>query len=585
MRTTLLITLLTASASIYSQVGIGTTSPTVELDVESSAATTSIDINNTAADGDPAINFQLSGTTTFSVGIDNGDSDKLKIGTTDIGTSTRLTIDATGLVGIGTSSPIANLEIEDAGIPAVNEVILKITADDSSPYGLVIGNDTYSTTDNEGMTFYVSDAGDALIEAKGGGNLSLGYNGVNGDDIYITSTEVIINDDSGSTLDFRVESDNDDYLFFVDASADRIGVSTSTPRSILDIASTDPTVYINAYDDSNYPYIGLLDADASETAVDLWDWLGGIDFWGYDGSAYRQAAGIWSQVEATPGASDMPGGLVFYTTPDGSATLAQRFRIGQNGYVGVGNITPSYFLDIYGDESGNFVGSFMNDGNNANRYGIAIQAGADDGSGTTYYVSAYDGDGTSIGYIENNSGTFQLVDVSDRGTKTNIKNTEVHGLSVVDNLRVVDFTRIDHKTNPKVQHGFIAQEVSKVYPYMVSETPDGKLGVAKEQLIPVLVKATQEQQDEIEDLQDQINVLMELNRQMIALLSPEQAESLRGRLERKSETKVEAEQKQIEEYARYAEQQPEMQGTMNVELKEHKLVEQTVPVKVIPAGQ
>jgi len=58
--------------------------------------TTGLIINNTAADGDPFLSFALSGTQTFTMGIDDGDSDKFKIGTSAVGTSTALTLDSSG---------------------------------------------------------------------------------------------------------------------------------------------------------------------------------------------------------------------------------------------------------------------------------------------------------------------------------------------------------------------------------------------------------------------------------------------------------------------------------------------------------
>ena len=81
---------------VSAQVGIGTTTPTQALDIETNeAGGTAIDINNTGT-GDPKINLQLNGTTTFSIGVDNDDADKLKIGTSAPETNTRVTIDNTG---------------------------------------------------------------------------------------------------------------------------------------------------------------------------------------------------------------------------------------------------------------------------------------------------------------------------------------------------------------------------------------------------------------------------------------------------------------------------------------------------------
>ena len=45
------------------------------------------------------------------MGVDNNDSNKFKIGTSTIGQSTRLTIDSSGKVGIGNSSPAHTLDV------------------------------------------------------------------------------------------------------------------------------------------------------------------------------------------------------------------------------------------------------------------------------------------------------------------------------------------------------------------------------------------------------------------------------------------------------------------------------------------
>ncbi len=101
---------------VSAQVGIGTTSPSNDLDVESNSGTaTAVDINCTGA-GDPKINLQLNSTTTFSIGVDNDDADKLKIGTTAPETNTRVTIDNTGNVGVGTATPGAKLDVDGSAI-------------------------------------------------------------------------------------------------------------------------------------------------------------------------------------------------------------------------------------------------------------------------------------------------------------------------------------------------------------------------------------------------------------------------------------------------------------------------------------
>jgi len=76
-------------------VGFGTVTPAEKLEIEDADATTILQISNAAVDGDPVLAFALSGTKNFTMGIDDGDGDDFKIGTTAIGTNTRLRIDGT----------------------------------------------------------------------------------------------------------------------------------------------------------------------------------------------------------------------------------------------------------------------------------------------------------------------------------------------------------------------------------------------------------------------------------------------------------------------------------------------------------
>ena len=71
----------------------------------------------------------------------------------------------------------------------------------------------------------------------------------------------------------------------------------------------------------------------SHTVVQSGDQLGQVLFAGSDGTDFEAAAAIRGEVDGTPGANDMPGRIVFLTTPDGSATLAERMRSAQAGNV------------------------------------------------------------------------------------------------------------------------------------------------------------------------------------------------------------------------------------------------------------
>ena len=180
--------------------------------------------------------------------------------------------------------------------------------------------------------------------------------------------------------------------------------------------------------------------------------------------------------------------------------------IHHQGNVGIGITTPSYKLDVAGNVASNYVARFYNAGDNANRYGIAIQAGANDGSGTTYFLTARDGNGTVTGYLRTIDGTFSCVDTSDERLKCNIEDAQINGIEAISGLRVRKFNWKKNPDGPKVT-GLIAQELQEIYPEAVSEGDDGMLGISKEALVMPLVKAVQEQQIIIEDLISRIESL------------------------------------------------------------------------------
>ena len=147
-----------------------------------------------------------------------------------------------------------------------------------------------------------------------------------------------------------------------------------------------------------------------------------------------------------------------------------------------------------------FIGLFTNDGNASNRYGLKVTAGADDGSGTTYYLHANDGNGDNIGHIANISNTFQLTDASDVSLKDNIRDTDVNGLEVVESIKVRDFEW--KKSNDTMKAGFVAQELKESFEPAVSEMESGLLGVSRDRLVPVLIKAVQELSARVKELEN-----------------------------------------------------------------------------------
>jgi len=74
-------------------------------------------------------------------------------------------------------------------------------------------------------------------------------------------------------------------------------------------------------------------SQSSPTIVQDNDEIGSLTFSGWDGDTFTNAAQIRSEVDGTPGDDDMPGNLIFYTTPDGSSVPSERLRIDSNGLL------------------------------------------------------------------------------------------------------------------------------------------------------------------------------------------------------------------------------------------------------------
>jgi len=127
--------------------------------------------------------------------------------------------------------------------------------------------------------------------------------------------------------------------------------------------------------------------------------------------------------------------------------------------------------------------------------------------------------GSTVSFDAQGNVTFQkdvtvlgnLYTPSDERLKTNI-HTLTDALDKIDRIRGVQFEYKDQKkyvAGPKV--GVIAQELSLVYPFMVTRDDDGYLKVDYTQLTGMLIQAMKEQQQEIKKQQQEID---ELKRRM-----------------------------------------------------------------------
>ena len=78
--------------------------------------------------------------------------------------------------------------------------------------------------------------------------------------------------------------------------------------------------------------------------------LGAINFSGDDGGEFAKAAVILGEVDGTSGADDMPGRLIFKTTPSGTQVPLERLRIASDGDVSIGSTADALRrVDVVGN--------------------------------------------------------------------------------------------------------------------------------------------------------------------------------------------------------------------------------------------
>jgi hypothetical protein len=215
--------------------------------------------------------------------------------------------------------------------------------------------------------------------------------------------------------------------------------------------------------------------------------FGSILFASWDTAALRVGASIRAVADGQTWASgDCPSRLVFSTTADGASSPTERMRITSGGTV----ITESHLQC-----KGRLYWSGGADGSSLSTSSIG-------GSTTTVYI-----------------GNAAIQVSSDARLKDNIKNTELDAIQELKKVRVVDFTWSDpsdtsynNRNARGIWTGLIAQELIDIFPFVVNAPrkeenlsvdydSENTWTVDQNQLVPVLIKAFQQQQERIEQLE------------------------------------------------------------------------------------
>src|SRR6056300_1217711 len=431
-----------------SGVGIGTTSPDFLLDVEGS-------------------NTQLKvGTASHDDGfLTSTDNNQLIASGGFYFNGTSFIAAATSASGVsfdnGGTFFYNNTGLTDGASFTLNETV---RIDSSGKVGIGTSNPAHKldVVAGSGDNFPVEFNGDSgvsgyLYSDSGGVGMFNGSAVAGSEGIYLQSTTGFASFYTNGSERMRIDSSGN------------VGIGTDNPASKLEVEDTNA--------------VGAIKIEAStgtNGAALLCQNTGGTSYFGRNNSSGGAFTGsAYATVVYSGGAYPMS----FYTNDtermrlDSSGTL----MLGTTGPIGPGVIAVKSTTSAYGC--------------------LGLQNSTGNGGSFVRFANATNT--AVIGTISNNGDTAVAYNTTSDARLKDVTG-EARGLEVINALNPVAY---NWKESGKADEGLLAQEVLEVVPNVVSGSDDDYYGVDYSKLVTPLIKAVQEQQEQIESLKSEIELL------------------------------------------------------------------------------
>jgi hypothetical protein len=458
-------------------VGVGTSSPANLLHVESSFSGTLVKIKNNAGStaADTALEIESSTTAAKTLLVKNAGTDRFWVQ----GNGTAY---FNGSVGIGTTSPSGTLDVETA-------------------------TDTYF---NVSTTSATSGAGVSILS-----NANEGFVGYQNALRFATVTGK-----NAAGFNERARLDSSGRLLVGTSSSPSAGDGQYSLQVIQGYVGV-PTGQ------------GLMSLQRGETASNITsnETIGVISFNDSDGYVFGQ---IYCQADANAGASDFPGRLVFSTTADSASSPTERMRISANGFINASN-DGGYFSTGYNAHtfttSQNNWSTVLHNKNASASYGALFEFNTDHNNTASYF---WQGRGAANNratlYANGGLANYQSnnVNLCDEREKKNIEALD-STWGCLKNWDLKKFHYNEDADTDDKRYGVIAQQVAPHCPEVISDwvkqkaedavlDEDGnvvtpakeeitRMAVKEQQMMWMAIKALQEAQLRIEELEAKVAAL------------------------------------------------------------------------------
>jgi len=451
----------------------------------------SIDVNGTAnldvvdIDGavDMASTLQVDGAITSSAGAtitvaDN--SDNLTLTSTDADAS---------------SGPNLNL-YRNSGSPADNDEVANIAFNGR--------NDNSQDVKYVEIEAYIRDASDGTEDGMVNFNTMVAGSGTSR--MKLDTSETVFNDDS-KDLDFRVESNGNANMLFVDGGNDRVGIGIGNPASTLHLDASGGAVMrlqrtsASASNKLELSHDGTDGTITSTNDLILSATNVGI---GTTSPAFTNGSGL--EIERA-------GIATLRLTDTGSGGKSfEIFSDDGTGYqiAGLGSGMPMMFQTVSTERMRIAAnGSILLGTTSEGGVGTTIS----DNGGLCYFrfVNNTTGNNTVLSFANPNGvvgtvNTFNSATVYATSSDARLKEVtgKARGLDIINALNPVSY---NWKIDGKADEGLIAQEVKEIVPNAVIQDKEEMYHLDYSKLVTHLVAAMQEQQTIIEDLKTRIETL------------------------------------------------------------------------------